>query len=372
MLGIPLVTAEAGFLPASLMTICVYFFMMITGLFMLRATLWMPEGASFLSISRRFLGSSGEVFTGVMFAFLYYCLMVAYFAGGSYLFSSLLGSLTGIEVHKELVSVIFAFIFFVIVLIGPKSIDRVNIVLSILMCLFWVVLMIMGIPHVDQKNLLTADYSKMWLALPLLFGAFGYHNVIPSLVGYLNRDKKALVVSILIGTFIPFLVYLFWQWLIIGVIPKEGLKEIAANGLPVTFALQSITKAGHLYFTGQIFALLAITTSILGVSFSLVDFLADGFKKEAKGASRFWLCLMTFAPPLALSMTYPKIFSQALSLAGGFGEAILNGILPVLLVYIGIYHHRKTSHYTFPASKGILVLLFLIALGVIVIEMKSG
>ncbi len=364
MLGIPLITAECGFWPASIITFLVYVFMTITGLLLLRATLWIEGPVSFLSLSKHFLGKGGEVATGIMFAFLYYCLMVAYFAGGSHLFISLFG----FNLNRELVSVFFALIFFCIVLIGPKSIDRVNISLSILMFITWIILMWTGSSHVKIEHLSESHYSNMWLALPILFGAFGYHNVIPSLVTYLGRDRKALIASILIGTSIPLLVYFFWQWLIIGVIPLAGLREISSSGLPVTFALQSITSQRSIYIIGQLFALFAITTSILGVSFSLVDFLADGFKKDAKGKSRFGLTLLTFAPPLFLSMSYPKIFSKALSLAGGFGEAILNGILPILLVYVGIYMHKKNKDRMIPSSKAFLALLFLISLAVIAIE----
>ena len=60
MLGIPLLTAKAGFLPAVAITIGCWLFMLATGYLYLEATLWMYEGANVLSISRRFLGKSGK------------------------------------------------------------------------------------------------------------------------------------------------------------------------------------------------------------------------------------------------------------------------------------------------------------------------
>ena len=59
MLGIPLVTSQCGFVPAIIITVIVWAFMLATGLLLLRATLWMPNHSSFLSISRHFLGRWG-------------------------------------------------------------------------------------------------------------------------------------------------------------------------------------------------------------------------------------------------------------------------------------------------------------------------
>ena len=73
MLGIPLLTAKAGFLPAMGITILVWLFMLSTGLLFLEATLWMHEGANILSMSRRFLGHTGKLAAGGMFFVLDFC-----------------------------------------------------------------------------------------------------------------------------------------------------------------------------------------------------------------------------------------------------------------------------------------------------------
>ena len=56
MLGIPLVTGEAGFIPGMVITLAVWFFMYCTGLLFLEVTLWMPDGSNVLSISGKFFG----------------------------------------------------------------------------------------------------------------------------------------------------------------------------------------------------------------------------------------------------------------------------------------------------------------------------
>lgn len=288
MLGIPLITSECGFFPACLITALVWLFMLLTGMLLLKSTLWMKGPVSFLSLSKRFLGRGGEVFTGVMFIFLYYSLMIAYFSAGSHLLMNLFNVFFGLRLSFVASGCFFSAFFFVVILISPKSIDRVNIGISLLMFAAWFLIMGIGSSHVNMHRLEEVNFRTMWMALPLLFGAFGYHNIIPSLVTYLNRDRKALILSITIGTLLPLMVYLCWQWLIMGSLPKEAIHETLQKGLPVTFALQRITESPAIFITGQLFALFAIVTSVLGVSFSLIDFLADGFRRSPKGKNRIW------------------------------------------------------------------------------------
>ena len=69
----------------------------------------------------------------------------------------------------------------------------------------------------------------------------------------------------------------------------------------------------------------------MSVVFSMVDFFNDGLKQ--RGKNRGWLILLTFLPPALCSYLDPTLFEKALSMAGGFGEAFLNGLLPVLLAW---------------------------------------
>lgn len=344
MLGIPLVTAEAGFFPAFGMTTVVWLFMVLTGLLLLEATFWMKEQASFLSIAEKFLGPTGKIATGALFGFLYFSLMIAYFAAGIPLFGDFLSNYLHLSIQGIPLYLLFTFIFALIVAIGPKSIDRANLVLTILMCVIWFILIAIGSKHVTVNHLRTRSILSIWWAAPILFGAFGYHNIIPSLSTYFQHDRKALRFSILIGTLIPYLVYVFWQWLIIGAVGKTKIMATAKLGLPITYALKAISNDPNVLIAGQFFAFLAIITSILGVSFSLVDFLADGYKRKPIGFFRVKLTLFIFAIPLFFSYLYPTIFKKALGLAGGYGEAFLNGLLPISVYYIGRYVMKLNNH----------------------------
>ena len=60
MLGIPLITGQAGLKPALLITVVTWIYMLMTGLLFLEVTLWMPKGSNVLSMAKRFLGPKGQ------------------------------------------------------------------------------------------------------------------------------------------------------------------------------------------------------------------------------------------------------------------------------------------------------------------------
>lgn len=368
MLGIPLVTGASGFLPGLLATGIVWFFMYCTGLLFLEAALWMPDGSNVLSIAGRFFGKGGRVISGGMFIFLYYCLMIAYFAAGAPLFAeafaSLGWSLTGWKMFA-----VFGLLFGGIVAIGSKSIDRVNIIMSIAMIAAWFSLIGSGSDEVEMVRLKITKWPAMIWAMPVLFSAFGFHNVIPSLCTYLKRDKRSLRFAVFWGSFLPLIVYIVWQWLVIGAIPQKILFKTLEEGTSITAAFSVASGNPSFAIIGRFFAFFAIVTSILGVAFSMVDFLGDGFQvTERRGLKRLWLTLLTFVPPFILATLRPDIFTTALGIAGGFGEAFLNGLLPTHLIWVGKYSHGLKADLNWLENKAVLSLLILYALFVTIIE----
>lgn len=364
MLGIPLVTAKAGFLPAMGITVAVWLFMMATGLLYLEATLWMHEGANVLSMSRRFLGRSGKWFAGATYLFLYYCLMVAYFAAGAPIFISFLGLEPSVWGY-----LVYGIVFGAIVVFGIKTVDRINYILMMAMFLSYAALVGIGLPEVSSERFITQDWSKVVFAAPILFSAFGFHNVIPSLTTYFNRNVRVLRRSIFWGTLIPLVVYLIWQWLIIGVVPESAVDAALAEGKPATAALQSLIGSPWIMTMGQFFAFFAVVTSMLGVAFSMVDFIADGMNIKAhKTLTRLALCLLVFSPPFLFATLDPKIFVTAIGFAGGFGEAFLNGLLPVALVWVGRYRRELGGHEQLFGNKAMLSALFVLSVAVMILE----
>ncbi len=364
MLGIPLLTAQAGFVPALCITFLVWVFMLSTGLLFLEVALWMPERSNIVSMARRFLGRKGKWLAGGMFIFLYYCLLIAYVAAGA----PLLAGFFGVPPHEWESYLLFGGIFGLIVAIGAKCIDRTNIILTVALVGSYLALMGAGSSQVSGELLSPTRWSAILVAVPMLFSAFGYHNVIPSLCTYLKKERRPLQISIILGTAIPMIMYVFWQWLVIGSVSEETLQQTLAKGQTATQALQAVTGNTSIYLIGKYFAFFAIVTSLLGVSFSMVDFLADGFKIPHTDFRRVGLVILTFCPPLVAAALDPTIFDRALGIAGGFGESFLNGLLPVWLVWIGRYVQKLPSQTQLPGGKMALLLLLAASFFVIGLE----
>ena len=249
MLGIPLVTAKAGFLPAFLVNGLVWAFMFLTGILFLEVTLWMPKDANLISMAGRFLGKWVKYFSGATFIFLYYCLMIAYFAAGApLLFSFFTDASLGWYSYA-----MFGLIFGVVVAVGIHFVGRVNYILMMALVLSYLVLVVGGGGYVSIEKLRYQNWSYFFLAFPILFSAFGYHNVIPSLTFHFKENGRLMRRCIFFGTLAPLLVYLVWQWLIIGYVPEALIKETLEKGQPITEALHKLSGRGYLRMGASFF-----------------------------------------------------------------------------------------------------------------------
>ncbi|MFA5250642.1 MAG: aromatic amino acid transport family protein [Parachlamydiales bacterium] len=367
MLGLPSVSAALGFFPALLITLIVWLFMYATGLLVLEAALSMPLNANLMSISLRFLKKPGAILTFFSFLFLYYCLMVAYFASGVPIVLSFFPASAGFFLAGWKGYFLFGFGLFMVVAFGLKLINRINYILMIGLVLSYLALTKAGFGSVQFERLFAVNLKQWFWLVPILFSAFGYHNVIPSLVAYYQRDRKVLHLSIFLGTLFALLVYLLWQWVVLGNIDQKIILNTAQAGLPVTKALESATGNPHILLFGRFFGFFALATSLLGVAFSMIDFLGDTFHLSRQGRSRFGLAFLTILPPFLITILKPELFLVSLGLAGGFGEALLNGILPVVLVWSGRYHGKGLKPLFFK-KKGWLVALLVFGILVMLLE----
>lgn len=368
MLALPVVTGVAGFMPALTVNLLCCLFMMATGLLFLEAILWLEDGANVLSLAQHFLGKWGKIICGIAFLFLYYCLQVSYCAGGTPAFSKVMSQLFSINIQGLPSYLLFATVFGIIVFLGTSTVNRLNWILMTGLIVSFVMLIAIGSTHVRSELLERSHWSLSLAATPILFGAYGYHNLLPTLSSYLKRHVLFLRLSIIFGTLLPFIIYSLWQWMIIGTLSLEEIQGADERGEPITQTLQTIVGYPWLRRLGEFFGFFALVTSFMGVSLSMVDFLADGLGVRREGWIRLGLCLAVFAPPAFFAAANPGIFIEAIGLAGGYGEAILNGLLPISMVWIGRYWMQLPSQYSLVGGKPMLILLFIITLIIMGIE----
>lgn len=372
MLALPVVTGFAGFYPSVILFFVYWLFMTFTALLILEVNLWMEKrDANMITMAKLTLGRFGEVLAWVAYLFLLYALTTAYLAGGGPIFNEFLYGLTGITVPKVLESVPLLLIFGYFVYRGAHTVDWINRVLMLGLVGAFILSTVMLTPYVDLELLKYHNTALLWVGSSVAATSFGFHIIIPTLTSYLNRNVSQLKKVIWIGSAIPLLVYLLWEFLVLGIIPLEGSISLSKGYVEGSNGAELLTQMigrGILSEILRIFLLLAIITSFLGVSTSLTDFLSDGFNVKKSSGGRVFLLFLTFGPPILFALTDPRAFLSALEYAGAFGVVVLLGLLPALMVWRGRKQFGVGASYQAPGGTASLLVTMAISLIVILCE----
>jgi len=374
MLGIPVLSAMAGFKPSVLLFILSWLFMTATGLLLLEVNLLFKDEVNIVSMASRTLGFVGKAIAWSVFLCLFYSLMVAYGAASGELFVDFTKDLTGIILPNWLGILIMVGIFGVMVYLGTQAVDNFNRVLMFGLIATYVLLVSLGVSYVKTDYLQHSNWDAALFMIPVLIVSFGYHNLVPSLTKYLDYDAKRLRLCFIIGGAIPLLVYLTWEYLILGLVPLEGPDGFLAtrdNGDMATKALKAAVGSPLIVGLAHYFAFFAVVTSFIGVALSFVDFLADGLGISKGPKGRFQMCLLALFPPFIFAVLYPKIFLDALNIAGGYFAVILFGILPALMAWSARYVLKLKNTYRVPGGRILLTVVILISLMVIGIQLTN-
>lgn len=347
MIGLPVVSRLAGFMPATLAMFLCYLFTTISGLLLLEATLWFTDKINLSSIAERTIGKPGKFLTIFLFLFLFYSLFVAYLDAGGALFAQMLAYVLPFSISHA-VGTLLCMLFIVgVSFAGTAYIDNCNRIMLLGMIISYILLVTLGLPSVAKQNLLTADWPQMFTVFPILLICFGYQNLVPSVTYYLNKDIKSVRLAIIIGNFLPLVVYLVWNYVIIGMLSSSA--EGKDGVVIISDLLQSVGKpSAEVVFIIKSFSLFAMLTSFLPSTLSFVDFVKDGFKNYLKPQSKFVNLLvytLIFLPATICALQYPQIFLAALGFAGGFIDVLLYGVLPATVVLIGRRSYSATSSY---------------------------
>ena len=337
MLAIPVATGPAGFIPATVLYLACWVFMLCTGLLMLEVCLWMPKESNLISMSQKLLGPLGKTACWVLYLFLFFAISVAHIASGGELVDYALGH----RLPFWLNAIIYTALCALVVFAGIKVVEWGNLFLMAGIILSFFSFLVLTVGKVELPLLAHMEWAKAWGALPILFTAFTYQVIIPTLVDFFKRDVQKVRLCIFVGTSIPLVIYLIWEGVILGSVPPALLEHAAANGQTAVIPLREMTHHPEIFQVGQFFSFFTLTASFLALALSYVDFLADGFK--VRKSQHHWnalLCLLVFIPPLIAVFLYQNVFLIALDYAGGISCAILFGLYPVLMAWKGRYRLR--------------------------------
>ncbi|EPP37870.1 Tyrosine-specific transport protein [Chlamydia avium] len=362
-LAVPVLTAYAGFFPTVLLYSLSWLFSMLSGLCLLEVMTWFKEKQqiNMLSMAQYTLGGIGKICLWVVYLFLFYSLLIAYFCEGGNVLFRIFGcqgcSLTWI---RHLAPLGFALIICPALLLGTKVIDYCNRFFVFGLGVAFIAFCILGVFKLKPAFLLRTSWIESIDNLPVLFLSFGFHNVVPSLYYYLDKKVADVKKSIIIGSLFPLILYIIWEGLVLGVVPMNFLIDAHAHGYTAVESMKNALQCSLFYVAGEFFGFFALISSLLGVSLGLMDFLSDAFHWNKKTHS-FSMLFLTIMLPLAWAMCYPEIVLKCLHYAGGIGASLIIGVAPLLMVWKGRYgkHSYKAKHLV-PGGKIVLLLMFLV------------
>ncbi|KFZ39143.1 amino acid permease [Shewanella mangrovi] len=371
MLALPLATAALGFVPAIVLMLACWAISAYTSLLMLEVNLRSGVGDNLHVVTGKALGKKGQVLQSLSFLSLLFALTAAYLTGGADLLALKAQSWFNIELSNTPAVLLFTLFLGVFAALGVGWVDKMSRMLFTAMVVLLVLVIVFLLPEVNTEVLVhhaeTESYSKVWLAaIPVVITSFGFHVCIATLVRYLDGDAVALRKVLLIGSTIPLFCYILWLLVTLGTVGSESIAGFGGALAKMISALQEITHKPIIAKFVGFFADLALITSFLGVTMSLYDFLAELIRARKTFAGRAQTWLLTFIPPLACALFYPKGFIALL----GFAAIPLVVISLLLPVAIALKQRAQTQQgYQVIGGKPMLVVTCICAVVIIVSQL---
>jgi len=366
MLGLPIATAQAGFLPASFLFVACWALMTFTALLTLEVNLMFPGKSNIISMAKASLGRPGEWLAWSVYLLFLYALVSVYVSGGEDILFSVVQS-AHLPIPMWLCGVLFVALFGAIVTAGVKAVDGFNRIFMLLKLSVLLLLFVSLFGHFSAGNTQTFSAPHILPAIGVAITSFGFSVIVPTLRHYLNDDVKQIRFAVVVGSLLPLVCYLLWNFAIFSVIPLGGhfgLSAVSHASQPLTQLVGSITHFAGSANTDLLFKLftgICVLTAFICVSLGLYDYIADGVNSSDVNATRLRISFLVFLPPLLLVIFSPGIFLLLLSVAGILC-VVLQALLPAVMAWRCRYHLALEGQYQVVGGKPLLMLAISTAL----------
>lgn len=416
-LALPAATAPAGFLPSSVALIFGYGIMTVSGLLLAELLLnrWgqtgKPDSTGIMDLYNNNNNGATSPSVGSMavaqlsrmaYFFLHYALMVAYIAQGGSLVSNAVSNVWLSDVISATVTlppvllhlgrdavlgpILFTATMGTTLFVSNKTtMQQLNNALVTGVFATFVGTLVVSAAAVQESTTttLSSSYStlwdpanlhpnELWNALPVIFLAFVFHNIIPVIVKDLEGDRTKIAQAILLGSVIPLGMFLAWNAMVLAILPSDITAATAATIDPIALFQQNTDGNYGALLTGFVtsFSMLAIVTSLIGFTYGLLDAWADFLKLDSVslGQRKLQLFGLIFLPPLAFALANPDVFQTALEYGGAFGVSTLFLLLPPIMVWKERYGDQQSPLVTkplVPFGKFPLVILVMVSVTLI-------
>lgn len=379
-LALPAATLPTGVVPSTLVLVGAWVYMVASGLLIAEVNLNAIRrlgrpSLGLLSLAEHTLGTAGARVAGLLYVFLHYALLVAYIARGGEILASALENFPGLPVDwlLSLGAVLFATLFGGLIYFGSERfVGQLNsIFVAIAIAAFGGLLVVVAL-EVEPSQLWFQDWRTASAAIPAIFVALVYHNVIPVITQRLEGNARKVRQAITLGSAIPLVMFLAWNAAILGSTAPEVWQQASAMTFDPLEQLRHSHTNQWLGAAVSLFSEFAIATSFVGFTYGLLNFFGDALRISYRDRShqRWWLFLLVLVPPACFSLLNPGIFLKAIDYAGAFGISLLFGIIPAMMAWKQRYHHPPRlsgipNQQLVPGGKATLVAVMGIAAAIV-------
>jgi tyrosine-specific transport protein len=374
MLALPITTGLSGFIPSIVMFLVAWAFMTATGLLMVEVNSSFPERVNIVSMAERSFGKVGKIVSWVLYLFLFYSLLVAYISGSGSLSASYFQAIFSLHIPHWVGALFFTGGLGFLAYHGTRVVDHWNRFLMAGKILTYLGMVLLGLHYVKPALLLHIEPAFAFFSLPVLVIAFGYHNMVPTLMAYMQNDAKRVRRTIIAGSVFALIVYMIWEIIVLGIVPvngKWGILESLQMGRQASDAVAGVLGNSWVSNFAEGLAFFALLSSFLAQTLALVHFLADALKVKGEKNESVSLCLLALLPPLVFAIIYPNLFIKALNFAGGICAVILFGVLPALMAWKNRYTQQHASTYQLIGGKRVLIAIIVVASCIVLFQLAS-
>lgn len=365
MLGLPMAILSFGFLPSLIPLFFAWGYMNLSGCILLECYQGLNENIHLMGLFERTLGTWGKIACFFLFSILFYSILTAYISGTSIIISDAISQIFPINFSQTLGIFLVSTLLFFGIVFGVGEVDWLNRMFIFIMFAAYIALMAFGIFQINLENYSTVVFnSQFFFSLPLFIISFGFQNLIPTLSGYLEGNKRKTILAFFIGSGIALFLYLFFNFVVIGLIPAGTIFSGSEEEF-ITRLFKSSPVAISLLVS--LFSFFAIITSLLAISVSFVGFLSDTAKGDKNPV---FYTLGVVIPPLCFSLFNPNIFFLALRYGAGCSAVLLFGVLPSLALW-KMRSSINIEERIVPGGKAFLVVYLLFSLGIVGIDLFS-
>lgn len=377
MIALPMVLAKIGIIPSIVLMIVIWVAMYYSSLINLELNLQAGRGMSLGDLGHRFSGKGAEWIGIVSLKALSYSLLAAFLYGGSSIILELIETYSGNSYPFEWISLSYAILAVLILMLPLRLIDYLNRVLFIGL-IGIVTILIAGLalsitwtdlPLFPKTPL---DISAVAAVMPVLFTSFGFQVIFHTLTNYCHKDAKMLKSAFFFGSLLPAIVYILWTCSILGVIYHENppfYAQMASGQAEVGELIQALSAiAGWPAIQALIWWIssLAIATSVIGVGIGLHESIKGMLPKELP-ANNLTASVLTILPAYLVVIFVPNAFISFL----GFAGMVLAIIAILLPVYLFSTNQWKTLNYPELKAKSPLWILSGIGVAIILFELYN-